>query len=152
MQTTQLVQASADVVTITRLAPGDVYKRVEEGTSYTGTTLRFGIVQDVMNNGSEAAVTALEYETDYNTGVKVTLQVFTGSKPVAIYAATPEEVLAHMNAVELAADQARQRARVELEKRNAACDAVARMVLQVKETGLTAPEVVTGSVAGEVEA
>src|SRR6476661_1858622 len=87
METRQIIEASADVITITRLRAGDVYKRVE--TDYQGTaSLRFGIVSDVMHNGSDGAFAALEYTTDFSAGVAVTQKVYDGGKPAALYPAT----------------------------------------------------------------
>ena len=109
MQVQQIVRASADVVTITTLRPGDVYKRVDE--TYSGdAVLRFGVVESTMNNGEDAAVSAFEYTPDYSSGVAVKPVVFTGNKPVAIFPATPEEVAQHMDALVTAAQEASQRA------------------------------------------
>lgn len=141
MQVQQIVRASADVLTITRLSPGDTYKRVDD-SAYGGTpVLRFGVVQDVMNNGSEAAVTALEYEADYSAGAKATLRVFTGSQPAAIYPATPDEVTAHLDDLVTATRDAVRRAQEDLDKKRDALAAVERMVAQVGS--LTAPETTT---------
>lgn len=138
MQVQQIVRASADVLTITTLAPGNVYKRID-GPDYTGETrLRFGVVQDVMNNGEDAAVTALEYEADYTAGAKATLRVFTGSKPAAIFPATPEEVTAHLAELRDAADRAVRQAEEDLTKKRAALDAVERMAATVGD--LSAPQ------------
>ena len=103
MQTTQIVQASAEVVTIARLSPGDVYKRVE--ADYSGnSTLRFGIVESVMNNGTDSAVSAIEFSTEYN-GVTVKAKVIAAGADVAIYPATPAEVEAHLDEVRKALQQ-----------------------------------------------
>ena len=93
MQVQQIVQASAEVITIARLSPGDVYKRVE--TDYSGNaTLRYGIVQSVMNNGSDAAVSAVEFKPEYG-GVTVTEKIITAGSEAALFPATPVEVEAH---------------------------------------------------------
>lgn len=147
MQVQQIIRASADVLTITTLAPGNVYKRVEEG--YQGEAiLRFGVVQSVMNNGADAAVTALEYAPDYTKGVTATLKVFTGARPAAIFPATPEEVTAHLADITRAANEAVTAA----EKDLAAKRAVLRAVRRVNRTvgALTAPDV-TGQDAGAVQ-
>ena len=130
MQVQQIIQASADGLTITRLAPGNVYKRVEEN-GYSGeSTLRFGVVQDVMNNGSEAAITALEYEADYN-GITAKMKVFTGSKPVAIYPAHPEEVRTHLANLQATADRKVTEATRALTQAQETAAAVARVLEQV---------------------
>lgn len=138
MQVHQIVGTSADVMTITRLSPGDVYKRVEESDYYSGAKLVFGVVQSVMNNGEDAAVTALEYEADYNSGAKAVIKVMTGSRPVAIFPATPEEVTAHLEELWASAQSAVIRAEDELQKKREALGAVERLRDGVGE--LTAPE------------
>jgi hypothetical protein len=81
---TNLVKASAEILTITSLSEGDVYKRIE------GDEVRFGVVQSVMNNGTEAAVTALELFKQYGSpGIKE--YVIQTDKHVAIFPATPLE-------------------------------------------------------------
>lgn len=139
MQVQQIIRASAEVLTITHLAPGNVYKRVEEiGYGSTGPTLRFGVVQSVMNNGEDAAVTALEYQTDYSEGAKATLRVFNGSTPAAIFPATPDEVTAHLDEILRSAAAAVTRAEDDLTKKRAALEAVQRMAENVGD--LTAPD------------
>lgn len=126
MQVQQIIQASADVLTITRLSPGNVYKRVDE--DYNGApTLKFGVVQDMMNNGSDAAVTALEYEADYGSGAKATLRGFTGSKPAAIFPATPDEVRAHVDGLLESTERAVREAEEALSRKREALAAVQRM-------------------------
>lgn len=146
MQVQQIVRASADVLTITRLAPGNVYKRVDD-TSYTGTpVIKFGVVQDVMNNGEDSAVSALEFTADYSDGVKVAPMVFTGSKPAAIFPAQPEELAVHFDELERSANAALERAQAALDKATGAVAAVVRVRGQVGE--LTAAD--TSTVAGEL--
>lgn len=122
MHVSQIVRNSADVLTITHLSPGDVYKRIED-SSYADASLRFGIVQSVMNNGDDAAVTALEFAHDYN-GAAPAMKVFNGNKPAAIFPATPDEVLVHMTDVRNAAKAALQRAADAHTKAAAQLDAV----------------------------
>lgn len=138
METSQIVRNSAEVLTITKLSPGDVYKRIE-ATSYD-TSLRFGVVQDVMNNGEDSAVTAIEYAANYNS-VSTTLKVFDGSQPAAIYPATPDEIAAHFDELEKAAVTAVEAAEATMEK----AQAQMRQVLTLRDQlhGLTAPEVTT---------
>lgn len=150
MQVQQIIQASADVVTITSLRPGDVYKRIGEAGYQGEPTLQFGVVQDVMNNGTDAAVTALEYERDYSTGVAVKLKVFNGGKPAALYPAQPEEVTAHLVALQEAAERKVLDAEKALTAAQEARAAVARVRAQVGT--LTAPETAAGVIeATEVE-
>lgn len=144
MQVQNIIRASADILTITSLSVGNVYKRVGD-TNYSGeATLHFGVVQSVMNNGEDAAVTALEYETDYSAGIKATLKVFTGGKPVAIFPATPAEITKHLTDLRTATVRAVDLAERDLETKRRALDAVETLVATVGE--LTAPEAVAGAV------
>jgi len=142
MQVQQIIRASADVLTITRLSPGNVYKRVDD-TAYTGTpVVRFGVVQDVVNNGEDSAVTALEFVPDYTDGVKVSPMVFTGSKPAAIFPAQPEELVVHFAELERSANAAVERTQVAHDKAVEALASVVRVRAQVGD--LSAPDVVSG--------
>lgn len=147
MQVQQMIQASANILTITKLSPGNVYKRVDEST-YNGTGLKFGVVQDVMNNGEDSAVTALEYEADYNEGAKATLKVFTGSKPAAIFPAQPEEVISHLSELMKSTEAAVRRAEDDLQKKRQALAAVERMRSTIGQ--LEAPETAAGVIEATV--
>lgn len=141
MQVHQIIKNSADVLTITRLSPGDVYKRVVDGSAYGDATIRFGVVQDVMNNGEDSAVTALEYVSSYDGSASAELKVFTGSKPVAIFPATPGEVESHLDALTTGADRALAKAEDALTKAQEVRLAVyglARSVHSLREPETTA--------------
>ena len=145
MQTQQIIRGAAEVLTITRLAVNDTYKRVEESAYSGGPTLRYGVVTDVMDNGADAAVVAVEFRpADFGSGVQIERKVITGSAPLAIYPATPEEVREHMDGVLDAARRAQDTAREAWEK---ACVMTVR-VEAVQESlnmgALTAPETTTG--------
>lgn len=128
MQTSTLIQASADVVRIVSLKTGDVYKRLNDRTSY-GTsvepTLRFGVVTDVLNNGADAAITAIEFDATYNDA-KPEVKVFRTGTDVALFAATPDEVIAHLDQVTAAARRAVEEADKELGKKRAVLDLAER--------------------------
>lgn len=111
MQTDTLIKASAEITTIVELKPFDVYKRIE--SDYTGATkLQFGIVTDVMHNGAEGAITALEFpDATYNTVPTPKLVVFATGKEAALFAATPDEVETHLTSVREAAQRALDDAR-----------------------------------------
>lgn len=138
MDTRQLIEASAEVVTITRLKAGDVYKRIEEGTSY-GSPLRFGVVQDVMNNGTDSAFTALELTPTY-AGITSEVKVFKAGMPAALFAATPDEVLRHTTEVKISVD----RKVAEAEKALIAAREAQALAIRVMDTALmgelTAPD------------
>lgn len=143
MQTTQIVRGATEVLTITRLRPGDVYKRVEE-SSYAATTLRYGVVADVMDNGPDAAVVAVEFRPpEFGSGVLIETRVITGNQPLAIFPARPEEVREHMAAMIASAEQA-ERTAVEAADKAAALTARVRAVAAAHTAGeLSAPETST---------
>lgn len=90
METRQVIQASANIIRITNLSKGDVYKRIEE-SSYSEPGVKYGIVMDLLNDGNECFIEVLEYTKSYST-VSCSIKVFSGKKDVAIFPATPEEV------------------------------------------------------------
>jgi len=99
MKTATLIQPYAEVVRVTTLRRGDVYKRLEDKSASTyneSDGLVFGVVTDVLDNGEQTAVTAIEVsrETLYETRVK--LRTFAGGRDVAIFPATPDEVRLHL--------------------------------------------------------
>lgn len=94
MRTSTLVQATADVVTVVNLRRGDVYKRLEEST-YAAATLQFGVVTDVMHNGSDAAIVALEFPQDWSGRPEPKIKTFGTGTDLKLFAAQPEEVQAH---------------------------------------------------------
>lgn len=149
MQVRQIIQSSADVLTITRLSPGDVYKRVAENGYNAEPTLRFGVVQSVMNNGEDSAITAVEWESDYSAGAKATVKVFDGMKPAALYPATPDEVATHIDGLIASAERALREAEDAVTKKAAALGAVRAMAQSVGE--LTAPETSTELQVAPVE-
>lgn len=101
MQTATLVQASAEIVTIVTLRPGDVYKRlVETPYSTDKWAAYYGVVQTVDSNGEDAMVTSIELVD----GAAKT-KVFGTNVDVKLFAATPAEVeLAFQEAVKTADD------------------------------------------------
>jgi hypothetical protein len=98
VRTSTLVQATADVVTIVSLRRGDVYKRLEEPT-YGGTSLHFGVVTDVMHNGSDAVIVALEFPMLYGGAPVPTLKTYGTSADLKLFAAQPEEVRQYFSEV-----------------------------------------------------
>lgn len=103
MQTNTLVQASATVVTVTTLVAGDVYKRLND-QAYGGDALVFGIVESVMHNGTDAAITAIEWSSTYGTA-SVALKTFATNTDLKLFPATPAEVEAHLAEVQDAANR-----------------------------------------------
>jgi hypothetical protein len=146
VDTKQLIQASAEVITITSFKAGDVYKRVEQ-SGYADPSLRYGIVQSVMNNGSDSAFSAIELRPDYSAGVVVETKVFDGSKPAALFAAEPNEVAIHLDEVRKSVEQKRDAAAKALADAERAVELVADVRQRVAREALTAADVVRGEIA-----
>lgn len=144
MQTHQLVRGAAEVLTITTLRVNDVYKRVEE-SSYAGEpTLRYGIVTDVMDNGPDAAVVAVEYRpAEYGGTMVVDTKIITGGRALAIFPAQPEEVAQHMAALVESAQRSEESAREAYEKATAQVERVRAVRDRVLANELAAPSTST---------
>jgi hypothetical protein len=143
MKVDQVIRASAEVVRIVALKPNDVYKRI--GKSYGGEAkLVFGIVTDVMSNGDDAAITAIEYELEYGN-VKPTIKVFDSVGDVAIFAAEPAEVRQHMEDLVRAVQDKEAKALAEHRTAVRLRRDVEKIVWEATHDGeLTAPETVRG--------
>lgn len=131
MRTSTLVNATAEVVTITTLQTGDVYKRLEVNAYNTGDgkyQLLFGIVQDVLHNGTDAVISALEFTTSY-TGVEPKLRTFGTDADLKLFAAQPDEVRQHFTEVQEASAKALQTARDAWNKAQAT-DAAVRAAIE----------------------
>jgi hypothetical protein len=138
MRTASLVQASADVVTIVNLRAGDVYKRLEENTYGEKYQLHFGVVQDVMHNGEDAVITAIEFPAQWN-GVEAKIKVFGTGSDLKLFEATPEEVTAHFAEVREASQRSVKTKADELSKAEATHRQVEGMIRKVGIQALTAP-------------
>lgn len=151
MEINQLVASSSTIVTITKLAPGDVYKRVEEGT-YVGAaaTLKFGVIQSTMNNGDNSAITSLEYSPGFQT-VNIEQKVFTGNKPEAIFSATPEEIKVHVAALVESTTRALESKQRELEVAQENVKKVRTLKRQLSRPGaLHEPDTIEGSINASI--
>jgi hypothetical protein len=147
MQTSMLIQASADVVTILSLRKNDVYKRLNDRTAYgsaTEPTLRFGVVTDVLNNGTDSAITAIEFSADYS-GANPEVKVFRAGTDIALFAASPAEVVAHLDEVTAAAQRAVETAESDLGKKRAVLDLARQAFGRAAE--LSTPETTTPAIA-----
>lgn len=100
MQISTLIEASAEVTRIVTLKPGDVYKRLpDQGTYDTNKEkLRFGVIQSVLNNGTDTAITAIEFVADYRS-ISPEVKTFRGNGDLAVWAATPAEITIHLGEV-----------------------------------------------------
>lgn len=90
MQTKNLIQASANVIKITRLVKGDVVKLVEDG-SYSGAEIYYGVVTDLLNSGDKSYVQIMRYKKSYNA-IDCDIKTYSGDKDLSLFPASVEEV------------------------------------------------------------
>lgn len=91
MEVRNLIKPNAVMVQITEIGVGDIYKRLEK-PSYGEPKIMFGSVIDVLNNGEEATLVALEFIPEtYGSVVNATVKVFNGQMEVALFPATVDE-------------------------------------------------------------
>ena len=88
MQTKTIIQQSCNVIRITSLAKGNIYKRVDD--TY-GATVKYGVVLDLFNTGEKTFIQTLEYTTSYRN-VDAEIKVFKGDDDLAIFPATKDEI------------------------------------------------------------
>jgi len=89
MQTKSLIQANVNVIQITNLKKGDVFKKISD-TSYGGKVL-YGIVMDLLNDGVNTFIEVLEYEKSYDE-IKAEIKVYSGKDDMAIFPTEVEEL------------------------------------------------------------
>lgn len=117
METKTLIQASAQIMTLVNIKKGDIYKRFQAST-YSGgdDKLFYGTVLDVMHNGEEAVISAVEFDGDYS-GTSITHKVFGGNRELQLFPATVEEMQFGLQHVIESGERAVESARVDLEKK-----------------------------------
>lgn len=146
MRTQQLVRTTATVVRIMELEPGNVYKRlikksyVTEGTS--PYEIKLGVVQSVLNNGEETALTALEFEVSYGS-IKPEIRAFGEDSDLQIFEATPAEVETYFEDLRAEADRMVNSADAALRK----AEQTQRAVEVATQTALSAPKTARGLTA-----
>ncbi len=118
MEIRTLVDTSATVTRIAKLREGDTYKRIFK-PSYGEPELRFGIVTSLLSNGSDGGFTALEYTTASYNAVKIEGKIFQSTDDLAVFPATPEELIEHFDELEKVAARGVREAREALQKAEA---------------------------------
>jgi hypothetical protein len=98
MQVKNIVQASAIVVRVSEVHPGDVYKRIDK-PSYGDERLVYGKVMDVLSDGEDAALVTLEFvPVDYSSNIQAVVKTFRGEVDVTLFPATVAEYENALNA------------------------------------------------------
>lgn len=93
-----VVRPAAQIVTIVDLAKGSVYKRLE---SDGGTRHRFvfGVVEDIVSDGTTTAISTVEYDNPYGTPT-VKQVTYSATSELSLFPATAEEVRAKFDELE----------------------------------------------------
>ena len=87
-----LVQASADIITVVHLKPGDVYTRLDADNSGDYAQMLYGVVSAVYNNGTDTVITAIEYgKPRYSNTFSAMQKVFKTEDNPRIFEADPED-------------------------------------------------------------
>lgn len=94
MQTKQIIQTSANVIHITNLKKGDVYKRIDD-QAYSDK-VRYGVVVNLYNNGEKTYLEAIEYKVGYSE-ITADRQIIGGETDVSIFPATVAEIEEHFS-------------------------------------------------------
>lgn len=93
-----VVRPAAQIVTIVDLAKGSVYKRLEsEGTSRH--RFIFGVVEDIVSDGTTTAISTVEYDNPYGTP-SIKHATYSASSELSLFPATAEEVRAKFDELE----------------------------------------------------
>ena len=104
MQTKSIIQANANVIRIVNLKKGDIYKRIDDSSSYNSDELKYGVIQQVYNDGEKTFIESIEYTKSYGE-IKAEVEIFTGTKDISIYPVELSEIEKHFaNAMKLLED------------------------------------------------
>lgn len=90
MQVDSIIKMSANVIKITSLRVGDVFKMVEASTYDSGVF--YCLVLDLLNDGEKTFIHVLRYKNDYSEFLKGELKLYDGSKSMDIFPCTTGEV------------------------------------------------------------
>lgn len=94
MQVESLIQGSANIIRVTTLVKGNVYKRYDK-PSYGEGKMVYGIVTEIMHNGDLAIVQTTEFKPSYH-GLDIELKTFAGGDDITIYPATQAELKVYL--------------------------------------------------------
>lgn len=95
MNVKQAIQASANVIRVTNVSAGDVYKRFDD--SYDDAVY-YGVVTAVHNDGDTAIIEAMEYRYKYSS-LEASLKILRGDKEYKLFPASPEDLNLELDGV-----------------------------------------------------
>jgi len=88
MNTKQVIQASAQVIRITEVKVGDVYKRFDKDYD---DRVYFGIIQNIHNDGENSIIESIEYRYSYGS-LDVEYKIMRGEKDYILFPSSPDEL------------------------------------------------------------
>jgi hypothetical protein len=151
---TQLVQASADIITVINLKKGDVYKRLHQEYSTSPYKLVIGIVTDVMLTEGTAGIAAFEITQgeNYTEATTPKFVVYGPKSDVQIFPAEPLEVEAVLGKAADVIEKKLAEAEEAVVKADALRYNFYELMTYIQTEGLTVPEhTVTSAVLPEIE-
>lgn len=86
-----IIRPEVEIINITSLEVGSVYKRVVKKTYSDDVELLLGRVTDILSSDEGTVMTAIEFDSAYLT-VDPKVRVFTGDSDLLLHPATEEEV------------------------------------------------------------
>ena len=86
-----IVRPEVEVINITSLEVGSVYKRVVKKSYSDDVELVLGRVTDILSSTESTVMTAIEFDSAYST-VDPKIRVFSGDSDLLLHPATDEEV------------------------------------------------------------
>lgn len=99
MKTHTLVQASANIIRVTSLKKGNIFKLIDS-PSYGDAELAYCVVLDIFNDGDKTFIQVLRYKVSYST-VTAEIKLIKGDTDVSLFPASKEEVMKYFsNAME----------------------------------------------------
>lgn len=137
MKINQVIQTSADIITVLTVKRGDIYKRLDT-PSYGSPKLLFGVVTDVLANGETSVVTAVEVTATY-ADVEISEKVFAGDNDVQLYPADIEDFTAYRTQMIEAAERSRANALKAYEK----AEGLYRRVQEIQGLDVTEVDTIT---------
>lgn len=144
MKMSTVIRPSAEVIQISEVTVGAVYKRLDT-PSYGDPRLLFGVVTDILHNGEAAALVAIEFVPPQYGGssVEPTIRTFQGDTEVAMYPASPEEFSLAMQQAITKQEQAVAEVRKTLASKQG--------VLDLMERTLMSPMALAGTSVVQIE-
>lgn len=95
MNTKQIIQSSANVIRISKLSKGSIYKRFE--SNYDDRAY-YGVVNSIYNDGNNTVIEATEYKYSWKS-LEANIKIMTGEKDYILFPTTLEELQNQFNCV-----------------------------------------------------